>query len=50
MPPYIEIEGSKSEIKEIEYKLGRRMEDTTKESVYALFNRYGVDPTHLVFQ
>ena len=50
MPPYIEIEGLKSEIKEIVYKLGRRMEDTTKESVYALFNRYGVDPTHLVFQ
>jgi len=50
MPPYIEIEGAKSEIKEIVGKLGRKMEDTTKESVYVLFRRYGVDATHLIFQ
>jgi adenylate cyclase class 2 len=50
MPPYVEIEGLKSEIKEIVHKLGRQMEDTTKESVYLLFKKYGVDATHLVFQ
>ena len=50
MPPYIEIEGVKSEIKEIVGKLGRKMEDTTKESVYSLFKRYGVDAAHLIFQ
>ena len=50
MPPYIEIEGVKSEIKEIVDKLGRKMEDTTKESVYSLFKKYGVDAAHLIFQ
>ena len=50
MPPYIEIEGAKPEIEEIVGKLGCKMEDTTKESVYALFQKYGIDATHLIFQ
>jgi adenylate cyclase class 2 len=50
IPPYLEIEGEKHEIEDIVVKLGHKMEDTTKESVYALFKRYGVDATHLCFR
>ncbi|MCP4668520.1 MAG: class IV adenylate cyclase [Deltaproteobacteria bacterium] len=49
IPPYIEIQGAKEEIADIVGKLGRDMEDTTKESVYALFKRYGVDAARLIF-
>ena len=49
IPPYIEVEGDKREIKEIVAKLGYSMEDTTDQSVYELFELYGVDGDHLVF-
>jgi len=49
MPPYIEIEGPKEEIKEIVDKLGYSMENTTQINVYGLFEKYKIDAKELKF-
>jgi len=49
IPAYIEIEGTKEEIKEIVDKLDYTIEDTTHINVYGLFERYDVDAKDLRF-
>jgi adenylate cyclase class 2 len=49
IPAYIEIEGSKEEIKEIVNKLGYTIEDTTQINVYGLFEKYHIDAKELRF-